>query len=513
MYRRFKEMPIDHAAIGLMQREECHPYFCTPKDACIIGWAGVDGIHYCTVPEFGELIFAVSPMNMGDYVHPIAENFRKLLELLLTCGDMAALEQCYAWDEEQFKAFLLDCPITAAQQRVLDALRAEFDLEPAEDAFGYVKELQRGFDLSKISYTEDYYDIDMNPAAPVQREWRVTYEGGFWDDRGKAGEEIPVGKHFRWGEESWYIPAVYLCPKGLVVDFCREVDPEAMLAYIEKWDLYHEERNHYTKQQQEQMTLEHPMHSSFHSRASVNGKTLTRCHGYGTTWLPASCVPAEYRHDRESDYVIGHYGLDESRGWSIHRCSYPWATARKPKLKTLALELERDPEQIPGLRFASLEAGDSIAFTHPHTGRQHTLTVLEYTREQLPGSAVLDALMEHPRQYTRMAYTVTPEAPGLMLRDCEEGDLSRPKRVEAEAIDPEEAAALALIGGVDGPVATSVASIGMIGGADGPTTMILGRSAAGKRTACSSLRFEPAEVEWQLYVSVKRMEDISVEVF
>jgi len=298
-----------------------------------------------------------------------------------------------------------------------------------------------------------------------------------------------------------------------VVDFCREVDPEAMLAYIEKWDLYHEERNHYTKQQQEQMTLEHPMHSSFHSRASVNGKTLTRCHGYGTTWLPASCVPAEYRHDRESDYVIGHYGLDESRGWSIHRCSYPWATARKPKLKTLALELERDPEQIPGLRFASLEAGDSIAFTHPHTGRQHTLTVLEYTREQLPGSAVLDALMEHPRQYTRMAYTVTPEAPGLMLRDCEEGDLSRPKRVEAEAIDPEEAAALALIGGVDGPVATSVASIGMIGGADGPTTMILGRSAAGKRTACSSLRFEPAEVEWQLYVSVKRMEDISVEVF
>ena len=168
MYQKFKDLNIDHTAIGLIQPGEAYyRYFCTPRGAEIIGWAGVDGIHYCTIPEFGEMIFAVSPMNVGDYVHPIAENFLDLLRLLLSCGDMAALEQCYAWDEEQFKAFLIDYPITKEQQAILDTLREAFDLEPIEDAFAYVKALQKSFELSKIPYTEDYYDIDMNPAAPV----------------------------------------------------------------------------------------------------------------------------------------------------------------------------------------------------------------------------------------------------------------------------------------------------------------------------------------------------------
>ena len=94
-YDKFKRMQIDHTAIGMMQRESYEPYFCTPENANVIGWAGVDGIHYCTIPQFGEMIFAVSPMNFGDYVHPIARNFEDLLRLLLFCADMAAIEQCY----------------------------------------------------------------------------------------------------------------------------------------------------------------------------------------------------------------------------------------------------------------------------------------------------------------------------------------------------------------------------------------------------------------------------------
>lgn len=45
---------------------------------------------YCTIPEFGEMIFAVSPMNFGDCVHPIAHSFEDLLRLLLSCGSMDA---------------------------------------------------------------------------------------------------------------------------------------------------------------------------------------------------------------------------------------------------------------------------------------------------------------------------------------------------------------------------------------------------------------------------------------
>ena len=202
-YQKFKKLNIRHSAIGLEQSDTDVTYYCTPRDAAIIGWAGVDGIHYCTIPEFGEMIFAVSPMNFGDCVHPIAHSFEDLLRLLLSCGSMDALEQCYAWDEEQFKAFLIDCPATEEQQSVLDVLRTEFRLVPLEDAFAYVKKLQAEFDLSQIPYTEEYYDPDMNAAAPVRaEEWKVTYDGGFWRNEGNAGIEIPIQKSFCWAKKS-----------------------------------------------------------------------------------------------------------------------------------------------------------------------------------------------------------------------------------------------------------------------------------------------------------------------
>lgn len=510
MYRRFKEMDIDHGAVGLIQQKDNYRYFCTPKNAEIIGWAGVDGIHYCTIPEFGEMIFAVSPMNVGEYVHPIAENFRTLLELLLSCGDMAALEQCYAWEEEQFKAFVMDCPLTMQQQAVLEALRAEFGLTPVEDPFGYVKTLQRGFDLSGIVYTEDYYDPDMNPAAPLPREWKVTYDGGFWSSIGSAGQETPVGKHFRWGEEDWYVPAVYVCAQGLVVDFCMEAEPDAILSYINKWDLYNELRNHYTRQQQAQMEQEHPLRVNFQSEAKINGKPVRSTHGYGLTWLPEACVPPQYRSERDAEAVLVHYGLDKSRAWSIHRCTYPWPTARKPKLRSLELTLIRDSEQIMGISFPSPRPGEQILFPHPVTGKTHSLTVQSYEEMLLDERICLDPFMEHPRHYTVMCYTVTPPVTGLGVQDAYEGDSPRSRQEALGQFTSEEAAALGLIGGADGPAAVSV---GVIGGSDGPTALILGHSTPRKSAACSALRFKPAEtVQWQLRFSVKRMADLSVKI-
>ena len=220
-YSEFLKKNIDLAPLGFCQDTNNVPYYCTPKDANILASAGVDGIHYCTIPGFDELIFAISPMNLGDCVHPIARTFEDLLRLLLSCVDMAALEQCYAWDEEQYKAFLIDCPATKEQQEVLDVVRNELGLTPFADAFSYVKELQAEFDYSEIPYTEDYYDPDMNVAAPVPTEWQVFYDGGYWtkNGKGRAGEEVVLNSSFNWGEEVWHIPAIYSCSKGLVVEF------------------------------------------------------------------------------------------------------------------------------------------------------------------------------------------------------------------------------------------------------------------------------------------------------
>ena len=82
-YQKLIRLGIDLAPLGIERRTENIPYFCTPKGASILGWAGVDGIHYCRIRGFGDMVFAVSPMNAPRFVRPIAENFTSLLRLLL----------------------------------------------------------------------------------------------------------------------------------------------------------------------------------------------------------------------------------------------------------------------------------------------------------------------------------------------------------------------------------------------------------------------------------------------
>lgn len=60
-YQKFLRLGISLASIGIETRNDETLYFCTPKGASLIGWAGVDGIHYCFIRGFGEMVFAVSP--------------------------------------------------------------------------------------------------------------------------------------------------------------------------------------------------------------------------------------------------------------------------------------------------------------------------------------------------------------------------------------------------------------------------------------------------------------------
>ena len=500
-YQKFKKLNINHSAIGLEQSGTDVTYYCTPKDAAIIGWAGVDGIHYCTIPEFGEMIFAVSPMNFGDCIHPIAWSFENLLRLLLSCGSMDALEQCYAWDEEQFKAFLIDCPVTEKQQFVLDVLRAEFEVEPIEDAFAYVKELQAEFDLSQIPYTEDYYDPDMNAAAPVKpTEWKVTYDGGFWSNEGNAGIELPIGKTFCWGEEKWYIPSVYVCDKGLVIDYCKQVDPVEVKAFIDKWDLLNEENHRYTQEQREQIEREHPLHTSFRGHITFNGQKLKNDHVCGLPWIPASCLSDSIVQETEAIRIMEHYGLDDRLAWAMHRTCYRWGEVKNFDVQSLSVRMERNRENIAGQHFKTPAVGESVSLTHPLSGKIYTLTVHEVERQELPDRAFRDTDMEYPSHYLAMSYSLEPDISGrgFMIQDCAEGERPRQKKRDTNEF---------------APVAfCNAAVIGVIGGADGPTAVIMGQSEPKLHAACSSLHFEPVadEVEWRLIVSEKLLDDVDV---
>ena len=81
-----------------------------------------------------------------------------------------------------------------------------------------------------------------------------------------------------------------------------------------------------------------------------------------------------------------------------------------------------------------------------------------------------------------------------MIQDCSDGD--KPRRKKASTT--EEHSVLA-------------AAIGVIGGVDGPTAVFMGARAPKLHAACSSLHFEAVEeVEWRAVFREKLMDDIDV---
>ena len=501
LYQRLKKQNINFSAIGLEQSDDNITYFCTPKGAKIIGWAGVDGIHYCTIRGLGEMIFAVSPSNMsGDYVHPIARNFEELLGLLMSCGSMDAIEQAHLWDEGQFEAYLKENLPTEEHLSVMNVIKDKYAIEPMSAPFSYIKNLQTEFDYSQIKYPAEYYDVDMNPAAePEAVEWKVTYDDGFWNSRGRACKEMAVGKTFFWGGQQWYVPSVYICSKGLVMDICMEADPEELKAYIEKWDLLNEGSNHYSKEQREQMENEHPLVVDFEAEVTVNGKKLQREHGYGVSWIPTSCLKDEIQIGTEAKRVLDYYGLDQNRGWSIQRIAFKWATKCKPVIKSLELKMERSLKQVPGIHFRISSTEDKVVFSHPVTKVQHTLRVHEYEKQQLEQKYFSDDSMEYPEYLTAMTYTVDPEIPGqdYMLRDYKDGDRPRRKQINPNEFEPVVCAGVTVIGRTD------------------RQKMVLLENGETVRpcTVCSSLYFDqPKEIEWYITFFVKTVDDIQVKL-
>jgi len=502
LYEKFKTLDLNLSCLDLERGDAAGGCFCTPVGADTIGWAGVDGIHFCFVKGLGETVFAVSPMNTpGHYVHPVAKSFEDFLRLVLACGGTAAVEQAWMWNRGEFDAFLEACPPGGGQRAALDALRDKLTLTPIDNPYGYIKEVQSSFDYGKIPFSKEYYELGADgpetSEPPERPEWKVYFENGFGSCRrghDKPGTEIPVNKAFTWGGRTWHIPAVYACGKGLVVDFCVDVDLAAYRAFVEKWRPWRQGEKNLTPEDEERQNAENPLTVVFNSKATVNGRELHPSSGNGCCWIPISLrreyEQGEYiRQDWDTVWLMEHYGLDAEKGWMFWRQSFPWSTKTKPAVKTLSLALAQDRQAVPGRRFTVSGAGDAVPFTHPVTGEKHTLRVVEAENQEMDPSQ-LDGGFEYPTHYTALSYVVEPELPrnALTVRDCGQGDSPRVR---------EQAA-----GGADRPAAAC--SVGIIL-ANGKT----GRP----RTACSALRFEPPErIEWRMVFYRKTAEDIEVDL-
>lgn len=161
LYEKFQKLSVDTAWIGLAQEED-RLYFCTPIGATIIGWD--NGIHYCVIEGFGEMIFTVHPESCCNYyVYPVAEKFSDFLCLVLATKGTNSLQQMILWDRRQYTDFISspDEMAYASKQEVMDALNAiqAIGISPMEQPFEYVKQIQQQFDYSKIPFSNEYYDV------------------------------------------------------------------------------------------------------------------------------------------------------------------------------------------------------------------------------------------------------------------------------------------------------------------------------------------------------------------
>ena len=498
-YQEFRELNIDHAAIGLGQNISDVDYFCTPVGAKLIGEAGVDGIHYCFIKGFAEMVFAISPSGLpGENVHPIAKNFEDLLRLLLACGSMDAIEQTYMWDEELFEQYIMDNKPDEKQRAVMNIRNEEFQIAPMEQPFFYIKDLQASFDYGNLRFSEEYYELlpnvgDSEIAAP---EWKVTYEGGFYPKRGREGKEIRIDKTFYWGKEIWHIPAVYFCSKGMVVDFCIEVEPEVVAKFINKWNLYEEDNRDYSNAEYEQIQEEHPLNIEFHSKLFVNDTDLRQAQGCCVYWIPQKCIPEGLETETEAKWVLDHYGYDYEKAWAVHRISYPWMEKNPRTVKALEIHLEREMVKIPSKPFATPEKGKAQEILNPVTGVTHTLTVREYEEREMDPNHFPDESMEWPTNYSIMTYTLFPELEEVYLKDACQGDAPRSKK------------------GSQSDGATSVGIIGLRPRVeDGEDYYHPDGTVAKLRVCCSSMYFEkPERIEWEFTFKEKRVPDIQVKL-
>ncbi len=190
--------------------------------------------------------------------------------------------------------------------------------------------------------------------------------------------------------------------------------------------------------------------------------------------------------------------MSENYAWSIYRANFPWKSARRPTIKSLELTIAQKPVEVPGAVFEVSNPGEQIDLQIP--GHPFTLTVKDYEPQTLDASMISPGEMEYPTCYTMLTYTLSPkpEAEKLYIQDLSECDQPRPKQMESAT--PTEYGSC------------EAAAIAIIGGADGPTAIIVGAPQTEQEfAACSAPHFEPAaRIQWYPILRVTEYEPCTV---
>jgi len=507
-YEAYKNNEFDLSAFGINRCGDDYSYFCTPVGAKVIGCPGVDGIHYCMVEGFGELVFAISPMNCpGEYVHPVAKNFDDFLRLLLVCDGDAAIEQCWQWSQEQFDKFMGEQEVLPETKEAAMSLMELTGLEPAELPYRYIRDLQKSFNYKSIQFSEEYYNT-VPPEGPAEPEeilceqpatpWAVYYGDNFWasDHKDAPCKEISLEKHYQWAGREWYIPSIYTCDKGIVVDILMRVNAAEFQSFVDKWGVTVENEHTFSKEQRKRMERENPLNFHFRAVLNVNGIDMPSKRGCSTMYAPSMAET----HEEEQLRLIDYYNLDRYSCWVIQRSCYPWINGQTMDITTMEITMKQQPMFVPGETFETRAAGEVHTFHNPTTGSIHTLTVQEFEAKEMDMNFPGIENREYPSHHIVMTFTLEPELSQTDFSITDSLQSDEPRVIPGHTSEHKSKGAEA---------------IGIIGGADGPTAIIMGtpKTKGQLHAAVSRCCFEPFDtVRWQLSFKEKPITEKTVEL-
>jgi hypothetical protein len=331
---------------------------------------------------------------------------------------------------------------------------------------------------------------------------KVYYSGEFGQGQKfeKPGKEIRVKKAFMWGGQQWYIPAIYSCSKGLVIDFCVAIPRERVEIYYKNWNL--EKRiSELSNEELEKLENENPFTRNIEVVARVNGKELKFSRMCLVGWHP--CEAEREQIEDEQEELMEYYNCDRNQGWSFIRACFSWSTTRKPKMKTIFLTLKEHPAAYFGVHFTTKVPCDrhEIMCIHPVCEQTHKITIYECEKTSLSERLIqFNKDMQFPNYFNKLTYGISPELPQeeFQIQDCARSD--KPKSLESNSSTSNVAASCCVvIGGADGTFAIHAPT------KDSEENL--------KRLACSSLHFtQVPEVEWRTIFYVKENEDYETEI-
>lgn len=321
----------------------------------------------------------------------------------------------------------------------------------------------------------------------MEKKYKVFYQGSLYGHfgRDRAGKEIEINKSFLWGGESWLVPSVYVCGKGLVADILKSVSVEDFRAFAEKFGLdENSDCDGFSDEQQAEIEAENPLNSGIFASIQFGGRKSDMEFSSSDCWNPL------FPDGGGSEKLLEKYGLDKSFCWQITRVRIPWRGRKPKKSDSLTLQLRAEKIPVPGAHFKANRPGDKIEFINPVTGKKHTLTVTAV--EQQKFSKLRHIGEKEPPLCTIMNYDILPKIPRDEISVNDRSESEKPR-------------------GIIAPRGKAASAIGIIGGADGPTVIVT--SSASGRTACSSLYYEPEyEPDWCMVFYNKPKEDIEIEL-